>query len=64
MGVGPKAGTPGTYVPAMFETLGMKVTIRNGQGADLVMIDVTMDVKRMVENLANERFALPVITGW
>ncbi len=35
VGVGPKAGTPGTYVPAMFETLGMKVTIRNGQGSDM-----------------------------
>lgn len=35
--------------------------LRNGQGADLVMIDVTMDVKRLVENLASERFALPVV---
>ena len=35
VGVGPKAGTPGTYMPLFFETLGMKVTIRNGQGADM-----------------------------
>lgn len=35
VGVGPKAGTPGTYVPAMFDALGMKVTIRNGQGSDM-----------------------------
>lgn len=35
VGVGPKAGTPGTYFPQMFETLGMKVTIRNGSGSDM-----------------------------
>lgn len=35
--------------------------LRNGQGADLVMIDVSLDVKRLVENLASERFALPVV---
>ncbi len=35
--------------------------LRNGQGADLVMIDVALDVKRLVENLAAERFALPVV---
>jgi TRAP transporter TAXI family solute receptor len=36
VGVGPKAGTPGTYVPAMFETLGVKVAaIRNGAASDM-----------------------------
>ena len=35
VGVGPKAGTPGTYFPQMFEALGMKVTIRNGSGSDM-----------------------------
>lgn len=35
VGVGPRAGTPGTYMPMIFQALGMKVTIRNGQGADM-----------------------------
>jgi len=35
VGVGPRAGTPGTYFPIMFETLGLKVTIRNGSGSDM-----------------------------
>lgn len=35
VGVGPKAGTPGTYLPLIFDALGMKATIRNGQGADM-----------------------------
>ncbi len=35
VGVGPRAGTPGTYMPLIFDALGMKATIRNGQGADM-----------------------------
>lgn len=35
VGVGPKAGTPGTYIPMIFSALGMKATIRNGQGSDM-----------------------------
>ncbi|MBM3643191.1 MAG: TAXI family TRAP transporter solute-binding subunit [Alphaproteobacteria bacterium] len=35
VGVGPRAGTPGTYLPLIFEALNMKATIRNGQGADM-----------------------------
>ncbi len=36
VGVGPRAGTPGTYVPLMLETLGVKVAaIRNGGGSDM-----------------------------
>jgi TRAP transporter TAXI family solute receptor len=35
VGVGPRAGTPGTYFPMMFEALGLKVTIRNGSGSDM-----------------------------
>jgi TRAP transporter TAXI family solute receptor len=34
VGTGPKAGTPGTYFPLIFDTLGMKVNVRNGQSAD------------------------------
>jgi TRAP transporter TAXI family solute receptor len=36
VGVGPRAGTPGTYYPLMFQALGIpNVTIRNGQGSDM-----------------------------
>ncbi len=35
VGVGPRAGTPGTYYPLMFQALGVNVTIRNGQGSDM-----------------------------
>ncbi len=35
VGVGPKAGTPGTYFPLMLETLGVEATIANGQAADM-----------------------------
>jgi hypothetical protein len=36
VGVGPKAGTPGTYFPLIFEALGLKVTIRNGSASDMI----------------------------
>jgi TRAP transporter TAXI family solute receptor len=35
VGVGPRAGTCGTYFPLMFEALGIKVNIRNGPAADM-----------------------------
>lgn len=35
VGVGPKAGTPGTYFPLMFDALGIKATIRNGGASDM-----------------------------
>lgn len=36
VGVGPRAGTPGTYVPQMLEALGIKVkAIRNGGASDM-----------------------------
>jgi TRAP transporter TAXI family solute receptor len=36
VGVGPRAGTPGTYFPQMFEALGVKVAaIRNGGASDM-----------------------------
>jgi TRAP transporter TAXI family solute receptor len=36
VGVGPRAGTPGTYFPLMFDALGIKTTIRNGSASDMV----------------------------
>lgn len=36
LGVGPRAGTPGTYLPLMMEALGIKVSaIRNGGASDM-----------------------------
>lgn len=35
VGVGPAAGTPGTYFPRWFKDLGLNVTIRNGTAADM-----------------------------
>jgi len=34
-GIGPRAGTCGTYFPMMFRTLGINTTIRNGQASDM-----------------------------
>ena len=34
-GVGPRAGTCGTYFPLMFKALGVNATIRNGQASDM-----------------------------
>ncbi len=35
VGVGPQAGTPGTYYPRWFKDLGLNVTIRNGAASDM-----------------------------
>jgi TRAP transporter TAXI family solute receptor len=34
-GVGPRAGTCGTYFPAFFKALGVNTTVRNGQASDM-----------------------------
>lgn len=34
-GIGPRAGTCGTYFPLMFKTLGVNATIRNGQASEM-----------------------------
>jgi TRAP transporter TAXI family solute receptor len=34
-GIGPRAGTCGTYFPLMFKALGVDTTIRNGQASDM-----------------------------
>src|SRR5215211_6246340 len=34
-GIGPRAGTCGTYFPMMFRTLGIETTFRNGQASDM-----------------------------
>ena len=35
VGVGPRAGTPGTFYPRFFKDLGLNVTVRNGSGSDM-----------------------------
>ncbi len=35
--------------------------LRNGQGADLVMFDVNLDIGRMIDSLKQERINLPVV---
>lgn len=35
VGTGPKAGTAGTYFPLIFDALGMKAMMRNGQSGDM-----------------------------
>ncbi|MGH6893756.1 MAG: sigma-54-dependent transcriptional regulator [Dongiaceae bacterium] len=35
--------------------------LRNGQGADLVMFDVALDIQRMIDSLRQERINIPVV---
>jgi two-component system response regulator FlrC len=35
--------------------------LRSGKGADLLMADVTLDIKKLVQQLKDERFYLPVV---
>ena len=35
--------------------------LRNGQGADLIMFDVVLDIQRMIDSLRNERINIPVV---
>lgn len=36
-------------------------SLRSGQGADLVMADIKLDIKHLIDSLAQERISLPVI---
>lgn len=35
--------------------------LRSGKGADLVMMDIKLDISGFIEHLKNERFAIPVV---
>ena len=37
------------------------VTLRSGQGADLLMMDVKLDIARMIDSLRQERINVPVV---
>lgn len=36
-------------------------TLRNGNSADLMMVDVNLDINRLIENLRSERIIIPVV---
>ena len=40
---------------------GALVSLRSGQGADLVMVDVALDIAKLCESLSSERICLPVV---
>src|SRR5690606_18001977 len=37
------------------------VALRAGQGADLLLLDINLDVERMIRSLESERISLPVV---
>lgn len=43
------------------DTLQAMGALRNGKGADLVMIDVKQNIAKFIEDLEKERFAIPVV---
>ncbi|SLN69568.1 sigma-54-dependent transcriptional regulator FlbD [Oceanibacterium hippocampi] len=51
----------GAKVSQVGDIDGALTTLRAGRGADMVMIDIGLDVKGLVERLDNERFSLPVV---
>ena len=59
VGVGPAGGTPGTYWPRFFETLGKDVEVRNGGAADLAgqLQDGLIDVFAFASGLPTPAFS-------
>lgn len=43
------------------DTMQAMGALRNGKGADIVMIDVKQNIAQFIEMLENERFAIPVV---
>ena len=35
--------------------------LRNGQGAELIMFDVSLDITHMIDSLKRERISIPVV---
>ena len=40
---------------------GALASLRTGQGADLLMVDVALDIRRLIGSLESERFSMPVV---
>ncbi len=59
VGVGPAGGTPGTYWPRFFETMGKNVEVRNGGAADLggQLQDGLIDVFAFASGLPTPAFS-------
>jgi DNA-binding NtrC family response regulator len=51
----------GAKVAHIDSVAGALNALRNGQGADLVMCDVTLDIGQLIENLKSERITVPVV---
>ncbi|MFA7429839.1 MAG: sigma-54 dependent transcriptional regulator [Rhodospirillaceae bacterium] len=51
----------GAKVSQADDVTGAMALLRAGQGADLVMMDATLDVQKMIDALVAERFSMPVI---
>ena len=51
-------GAKVTHTEDIEQALG---ALRSGRGADLIMMDVKLDIALLIEQLKNERFAVPVV---
>ena len=51
----------GAKVAQVDTTIAALSMLRGGEGADLVMVDVNLDVKGLIDNLTSERISVPVI---
>ncbi len=51
----------GAKVSQADDVAGALALLRSGQGADLVMMDATLDVQKMTDALTAERFSMPVV---
>ncbi len=51
----------GAKVSQVDTTIAALAMLRGGDGADLVMVDVNLDVKGLIDNLTSERISVPVI---
>jgi DNA-binding NtrC family response regulator len=51
----------GAKVAHIDSTAGALNALRNGQGADLVMCDVALDIGQFIESLKSERITIPVV---
>lgn len=51
----------GAKVSQADDVAGALALLRAGQGADLVMMDATLDVQKMTDALTAERFSMPVV---
>ena len=51
----------GAKVAQVDTTIAALSMLRKGEGADLVMVDVNLDVKGLLDNLSSERISVPVV---